>query len=57
LLGDNTFCSARISENIEEFESIEQFNVELDRYMHYYNFERIKEKLKGMRSVQYRTHA
>ena len=42
---------------IQEFESIEQFKMELDQYMHYYNFERIKKKLKGMSPVQYRTHA
>ena len=31
---------------IQEFESIEQFKVELDRYMNYYNHKRIKAKAK-----------
>ncbi|WP_143101157.1 IS3 family transposase, partial [Paenibacillus sp. 1_12] len=41
----------------EEFDSIEQFKVELDQYIHYYNHKRIKAKLKRMSPVQYRTHA
>ncbi|MBU4612817.1 IS3 family transposase, partial [Achromobacter sp. GG226] len=28
---------------------------DIDRYIHYYNHERIKLKLKGLSSVQYRT--
>lgn len=42
---------------VQQFESIEQFKVELEEYMNYYNHERIKKKLKGMSPVQYRTHA
>lgn len=41
----------------QEFERIKQFKQELDEYMRYYNHRRIKEKLKGMSPVQYRTHA
>lgn len=41
----------------QEFESIEQFKVELEKYIHYYNHTRIKAKLKGMSPVKYRTHA
>ncbi|NOJ74196.1 IS3 family transposase [Paenibacillus alvei] len=42
----------------QEFERIKQFKQELDEYMrYYYNHRRIKEKLKGMSPVQYRTHA
>jgi putative transposase len=38
---------------------MEHFKVELENYIHYYNYnhKRIKEKLKGMSPVQYRTHA
>jgi putative transposase len=42
---------------LQEFESIEQFKVELGQYINYYNYKRIKKKLKGMSPVQYRTHA
>lgn len=42
---------------IREFENIEQFKVELEKYIKYYNHKRIKSKLKGMSPVQYRTHA
>jgi putative transposase len=42
---------------LKEFESMEHFKVELEKYIHYYNHKRIKEKLKGMSPVQYRTHA
>ncbi|SFM50641.1 Transposase InsO and inactivated derivatives [Paenibacillus sp. 1_12] len=42
---------------IEKFESIDQFKIELENYIHYYNYKRIKKKLKGMSPVQYRTHA
>ncbi|MBO5409717.1 MAG: IS3 family transposase, partial [Clostridia bacterium] len=30
---------------------------ELKKYIHYYNYERISLKLKGMSPVQYRTHS
>jgi len=41
----------------QEFEDIEQFKVELGKYINYYNHKRIKAKLKGMSPVQYRAHA
>ncbi|MBD0384925.1 IS3 family transposase, partial [Paenibacillus sedimenti] len=41
---------------IQEFENIEQFKVELEKYITYYNHKRIKAKLKGMSPVRYRTH-
>ncbi|TYS07761.1 IS3 family transposase, partial [Bacillus subtilis] len=43
--------------HLKEFESIEHFKQELERYIDYYNQKRIKAKLKGMSPVQYRTHA
>ncbi|MBO1515098.1 IS3 family transposase, partial [Metabacillus bambusae] len=42
---------------LKEFESMEHFNQELEDNIYYYNHKRIKEKLKGMSPVQYRTHA
>lgn len=42
---------------LKEFESMEHFKVELEKYINYYNHKRIKAKLKGMSPVQYRTHA
>ncbi|SHI01521.1 Transposase InsO and inactivated derivatives [Virgibacillus chiguensis] len=39
-----------------EFESIEHFKQELEKYIEYYNNKRIKAKLKGLSSVQYRIH-
>ncbi|MBQ9793446.1 MAG: IS3 family transposase, partial [Clostridia bacterium] len=30
---------------------------ELESYIHYYNYDRISLKLKGMSPVQYRTHS
>jgi transposase InsO family protein len=41
----------------QEFESIEHFYAELEKYIEYYNHKRIKAKLKGMSPVQNRTHA
>jgi len=40
---------------LKEFESIEQFKLELANYINYYNKKRMKAKLK-MSPVQYRTH-
>ncbi len=40
---------------MREFESIEHFKIELEKYINYYNTKRIKAKLK-MSPVQYRTH-
>ena len=42
---------------LRKFESIEEFKKELENYIDYYNNKRIKEKLKGMSPVQYRTHS
>jgi putative transposase len=42
---------------LKEFESMEHFKVELEKYIYYYNHKRIKAKLKGMSPVQYRIHA
>lgn len=42
---------------LQEFESMEDFKLELEKYIHYYNNDRIKTKLKGMSPVQYRTHS
>ncbi len=41
---------------LEGFESTKHLKIELDNYIHYYNYKRIKAKLKGMSPVQYRTH-
>lgn len=40
-----------------QFKSMESFKAELKRYIHYYNHERIKEKLKGLSPVQYRSQS
>lgn len=42
---------------LKNFESIEHFKQELEKYINYYNHKRIKAKLKGVSPVQYRTHA
>ena len=42
---------------LREFKSIEEFKIELEKYIDYYNNKRIKGKLKGMSPVQYRTHS
>ena len=39
------------------FESIESFKAELKEYIHYYNHDRIKQKLKGLSPVNYRTQS
>ena len=39
---------------LREFSSIEEFRVELEKYIDYYNNKRIKNKLKGLSPVQYR---
>ncbi len=38
----------------KRIESVEHFKQELAKYIEYYNYKRIKAKLKGMSSVQYR---
>lgn len=40
---------------LKEFESVEHFKLELEKYINYYNTKRMKAKLK-MSPVQYRTH-
>jgi putative transposase len=42
---------------LKEFESVQHFKNELEKYIEYYNHKRIKAKLKGMSPVQYRVHA
>ncbi|MEC2713492.1 IS3 family transposase, partial [Bacillus cereus] len=42
---------------LKDFESIEHFKQEFEKYINYYNHKRIKAKLKGMSPLQYRTHA
>ena len=39
---------------LREFESLEEFREELEKYIYYYNHQRIKGKLKGLSPVQYR---
>ena len=41
----------------EKFESVNAFIDDLNKYIYYYNNERISMKLKGMSPVQYRTHS
>lgn len=41
----------------EKFESVDAFIDELEKYIYYYNHERVSLKLKGMSPVQYRTHS
>lgn len=41
---------------LQKFESIQEFQCELIRYIRYYNNDRIKLKLKGMSPVKFRAH-
>ncbi len=41
----------------KKFECIESFKKELCEYIHYYNHDRIKQKLKGLSPVNYRTQS
>jgi putative transposase len=41
----------------QKFETIESFKAELKEYIHYYNHDRIKQKLKGLSPVDYRTQS
>lgn len=41
----------------EELMSYEELKKKIEGYIHYYNHERIKQKLAGMSPVKYRTHA
>lgn len=42
---------------LNKFVSVDALEAELTRYIHYYNHDRIKLKLKGLSPVQYRTQA
>lgn len=42
---------------LNKFTSVDALQAELTRYIHYYNHDRIKLKLKGLSPVQYRTQA
>lgn len=42
---------------LQEFKNIEDFILELENYIHYYNHKRIKIKLKGLSPVQYRVQS
>lgn len=42
---------------LREFSSVEEFRVELEKYIDYYNNKRIKSKLKGLSPVQYRNQS
>ncbi|MFC3866300.1 IS3 family transposase, partial [Alcaligenes aquatilis] len=42
---------------LNHFESIEQLQTGIRQYIHYYNHERIRTKLKGLSPVQYRNQA
>lgn len=41
----------------QKFDSVQSFKTELKEYIHYYNHDRIKQKLKGLSPVQYRTQS
>ncbi len=42
---------------LNRFDNIEQLQAGIRHYNHYYNYERIKTKLKGLSPVQYRNQA
>ena len=42
---------------LREFESIDEFKIELENYIEYYNNKRIKAKLKGLSPVEYRNQS
>lgn len=42
---------------LTENRSISELRIAIDEYIHYYNHERIKQKLKGLSPVEYRTQA
>jgi transposase InsO family protein len=41
----------------KKFADVQSFKTELEEYIHYYNFDRIKQKLKGLSPVNYRTQS
>lgn len=42
---------------LKKFDSVTELRQAVDRYIGYYNYERIKLKLKGLSPVEYRTRA
>jgi len=42
---------------LQDFDSIEDFRMQLEEYLDYYNNRRIKGKLKGMSPVEFRNHS
>lgn len=42
---------------VQKWQSIEQLKKAIQEYIHYYNHDRIKLKLKGLSPVQYRTQS
>jgi putative transposase len=42
---------------LQKFSNVDDLAKELDQYIHYYNHKRIKQKLKGLSPVQYRTQS
>ena len=42
---------------LNKFQSVDELQAGLDNYIHYYNHERIKLKLKGLSPVQYRSQS
>jgi len=43
--------------HLNRFENVEQLQAGIRQYIHYYNHDRIRTKLKGLSPVQYRTQA
>ena len=41
----------------EKFDNVQSFKAQLKEYIHYYNHDRIKQKLKGLSPVNYRTQS
>ena len=41
----------------QKFDDVQSFKTELQEYIHYYNHDRIKQKLKGLSPVNYRTQS
>jgi len=55
---ESFFCTLKAEYfHLNRFDTIEQLQQGLDKYIHYYNHERIRLKLKGLSPVQYRTQA
>lgn len=42
---------------LDDYKNIGELRIAIDEYIHYYNHERIKQKLKGLSPVEYRTQA